>query len=82
MPQEDDPLLDTEKVGQKIGVTPDTVRLYLKRTRRRVNDNLPVRPQDLPLPDAYARRSPLWLESTIDTWIPNRPGRGRRSTSG
>jgi predicted DNA-binding transcriptional regulator AlpA len=77
--QEEDPYLYTEQVAEKIGVsTPDTVRLYLKRTRKRISDGLPVRPQDLPLPDVMVRRSPAWRESTINTWIANRPGRGRR----
>ncbi|MFZ3475305.1 hypothetical protein ACODT3_42635 [Streptomyces sp. 4.24] len=75
-----DPLLHTEHVAAKIGVGggPDTVRAYLKRTRRRVADGLPVRPQDFPLPDEMVRRSPAWRESTIDRWISNRPGRGHR----
>lgn len=74
----DDPYLDTEKAGERIGVTPETVRLYLKRTRKRISEGLPVRPQDFPLPDDTARRSPLWLQSTIDAWMVRRPGRGRR----
>ncbi|MFF4409850.1 hypothetical protein [Streptomyces sp. NPDC001404] len=76
-----DRMLDTEAVAQKIGVKQSaTVRVYLKRTRRRVMDGLPVRPQDLPLPDQQIGRSPAWLESTIDRWIVNRPGRGHRPT--
>lgn len=79
MPQDsDDPYLDTAQVGERIGVTAATVRLYLKRTRKRITDGLPVRPQDFPLPDEQFRRSPAWRESTINTWIGNRPGRGRR----
>ncbi|GAA1111801.1 hypothetical protein GCM10009577_37980 [Streptomyces javensis] len=75
------PLLDTEAVAAKIGVTSETVRMYLKRTRKRIADGLPVRPQDLPLPDEQIRRSPAWFESTIDAWISSRPGRGRRASS-
>ncbi|MHB9861945.1 hypothetical protein [Streptomyces sp. YIM S03343] len=75
---DDDPYLDTAQVGEKIGVLPETVRLYLKRTRKRIADGLPVRPQDLPLPDTQFRRSPVWRESVIAAWIANRPGRGRR----
>ncbi|MFI5814946.1 hypothetical protein ACIA7S_28805 [Streptomyces sp. NPDC051643] len=79
MPQDDDdPYLDTAQVGEKIGVSADTVRLYLKRTRKRIADGEPVRPQDLPLPDDQFRRSPVWRESAINTWIGHRPGRGRR----
>jgi predicted DNA-binding transcriptional regulator AlpA len=76
--QPDDPYLDTEQVGQRIGVSAATIRLYLKRTRKRISDNLPVRPQDLPLPDETFRRSPVWRESTVTRWIASRPGRGRR----
>lgn len=76
--QQEDPYLDTEHVGRVIGVSAATVRLYLKRTRRRIADGLPVRPQDLPLPDDTFRRSPVWLQSTIFEWMLRRPGRGRR----
>lgn len=81
MPQDDDdPYLDTAQVGEMIGVSADTVRLYLKRTRKRIADGLPVRPQDLPLPDEQFRRSPVWRESTLNAWIVRRPGRGRRGS--
>ncbi|MER0443065.1 hypothetical protein ABR738_00490 [Streptomyces sp. Edi4] len=72
------PLLDTEAVAAKIGVASETVRIYLKRTRKRIADGQPVRPQDLPLPDDKFGRSPAWFESTIDAWVAVRPGRGRR----
>ncbi|MEJ8654749.1 hypothetical protein WKI65_43625 [Streptomyces sp. MS1.AVA.3] len=75
---EANPFLDTDAVAGKIGVTAKTVRVYLKRTRRRVADGLPVRPQDLPLPDEHFGRSPAWRESAIDAWISSRPGRGHR----
>ncbi|WP_282797350.1 hypothetical protein [Streptomyces sp. CC224B] len=73
-----DPFMDTEDVAAKIGVTAETVRVYLKRTRKRIAGGLPVRPQDLPLPDEQFRRSPAWRKSTIDAWISSRPGRGHR----
>ncbi|MFF2571087.1 hypothetical protein [Streptomyces sp. NPDC058084] len=76
-----DSLLDTEAVAAKIGVTSETVRIYLKRTRRRIAEGKAVRPQDLPLPDGQFGRSPAWLESTIDVWVAARPGRGRRPAS-
>lgn len=77
--QDDDPFLDTEQVAQRIGVAPQSVRLYLKRTRKRVTDGRPLRPADFPLPDLTVRRSPAWRASTIDTWRAHRPGRGRRT---
>ncbi|MYV56461.1 hypothetical protein GT042_28915 [Streptomyces sp. SID3212] len=69
--------LDTEAVAARVGVTAGTVRLYLKRTRRRIRDGHPVRPQDFPLPDVQIGRSPAWVESTIAAWLAHRPGRGR-----
>ncbi|MFE2600137.1 hypothetical protein ACFXCZ_27220 [Streptomyces sp. NPDC059396] len=69
--------IDTAAVAGRIGVTPATVRLYLKRTRRRIAADLPLRPQDFPLPDVQVQRSPAWLPSTIDAWMTRRPGRGR-----
>jgi predicted DNA-binding transcriptional regulator AlpA len=78
--REDDPLIDTEKVKEMLGVEKvDTVHLYLKRTRARIKDNKPVRPQDMPLPDElFGGRAPAWRMSTITAWISRRPGRGRR----
>jgi predicted DNA-binding transcriptional regulator AlpA len=78
--RDEDPLIDTEKVRELLGVEKvDTVHLYLKRTRARVKDNLPIRPQDMPLPDElFGGRAPAWRLSTITTWISSRPGRGRR----
>ncbi|GAA2732235.1 hypothetical protein [Streptomyces nogalater] len=79
MPHDSDPYLDTAQVGDRAGVQPGTIRLYLKRTRKRVADGLPVRPADFPLPDDQAQRSPVWRSSTIDAWLAHRPGRGRRT---
>jgi hypothetical protein len=78
--REDDPLIDSEQVRQLLDVEKvDTVHLYLRRTRARVKQNLPVRPQDMPLPDeVFGTRMPVWRRSTITTWISSRPGRGRR----
>ncbi|MFE9854674.1 hypothetical protein [Streptomyces sp. NPDC005780] len=70
-------LLDTGGVAEIAGITAATVRLYLKRTRRRVADELRLRPADFPLPDDQFGRSPAWRESTIRAWLAVRPGRGR-----
>lgn len=70
-------LLDTGGVAEIAGITAATVRLYLKRTRRRVTDELRLRPADFPLPDDQFGRSPAWRESTIRAWLAVRPGRGR-----
>ncbi|MFG3140651.1 hypothetical protein ACGFZA_31155 [Streptomyces sp. NPDC048211] len=41
-------LLDTGGVAEIAGITAATVRLFLKRTRRRVTDELRLRPADSP----------------------------------
>lgn len=81
--RDEDPLIDSERIRQMLGVEKvDTVHLYLRRTRARVKANLPIRPQDMPLPDnMFGARMPAWRESTIREWISRRPGRGRRGPS-
>jgi len=73
----DDPYLDTNTVADLIGVTAASVRLYLRRSRKRLAEGEELRPQDLPLPDLTVNRSPAWRRSTIDVWRGSRPGRGR-----
>ena len=71
-------LLDTAAVAARVGVKPGTISIYLKRTRARIAQGLPLRPRDFPLPDQTISRAPAWTEATIDTWRANRPGRGHR----
>lgn len=78
MPAEDDPYMGTDEVAERIGVTAATIRVYLKRSRKRLAEGAELRPQDLPLPDIIINRSPAWRTSTIDAWVPARPGPGRR----
>jgi predicted DNA-binding transcriptional regulator AlpA len=80
--QGDDTYLDTEAVAQHVGLTTESVRVYLKRSRRRVASGQPLRPQDLPLPDITIGRSPAWRQSTIDEWDSHRTGPGRPAGSG
>lgn len=77
MPDED-PLLDTAAVAAFLKLGAPTVRIYLKRTRARAAEDLPVRDQDFPLPDEIFGRSPVWRKSTILAWLGSRPGSGRR----
>jgi len=72
-----DPYLDTEAVAARAGVTTDSLRVYLKRSRRRLAQGHGLRPQDLPLPDLTIGRSPAWRRSTIATWLASRAGPGR-----
>ena len=78
MPAEDDPYMGTDEVADRIGVTAATIRVYLKRSRKRLAEGMELRPQDLPLPDITINRSPAWRTSTIEEWVPARPGPGRR----
>lgn len=55
------PLLDARQIADRLGVTLSTWQAYVSRGQA-------------PPPDTYAVRTPLWLESTIDTWINARKG--------
>lgn len=78
MPAADnDPYLDTEQVALRAGVITDSLRVYLKRSRRRLKEGHSLRLQDLPLPDLTVGRSPAWRQSTIDAWIARRASPGR-----
>lgn len=69
-------------VAERAGVQYRTMRNYhqtAERNRRlakKHKDLSFIRPGDLPEPDDKFGRSPVWLPSTIDEWISNRPGRG------
>lgn len=80
--QDDDPYLDTEGVAGRAGLGTESIRVYLKRSRRREKDGYDLRPQDLPLPDLKVGRSPAWKQSTVDAWIANRATPGRPRTDG
>jgi predicted DNA-binding transcriptional regulator AlpA len=70
-----DPLLDTARVAQLVAVAPDTIRTYLKRTRRRETEQLEIRAYDFPIPDQIFGDSPTWRRSTIDKWLDERTKR-------
>ena len=74
----DEKLLDTTAVAALVGVGVPTIRVYLKRTRARATEGLPIRDQDFPLPDETFGQSPTWKPSTIQAWLSARPGSGRR----
>jgi hypothetical protein len=75
--QGEDPYLGTDAVAEQAKVTAASIREYLKRSRRRLRDGQPLRPQDLPLPDITINRSPAWRKSTIEAWQAHRTGPGR-----
>ena len=74
--------LDLAGAAEAAGVQYRTMRNYhqtAERNRRlaeKYNDASFIRPGDLPKPDDTYGRSPVWLPSTIEQWMANRPGRG------
>lgn len=58
-----DTLLDVTAVAERLQVKPSTIRSYHKRGQ-------------MPKADKYFGRSPVWTETTIDSWVQGRPGRG------
>lgn len=60
-----DGYLTSADVAARIGVQPATVHRYRVRG-------------DIPEPDEYAGRTPLWAEATIAAWLDSRPGHGWR----
>jgi len=78
---DDEKLIGYPGVHELTGLEVPTIRVYLKRTRARIAEELPVRDQDFPMPDETYGQSPTWKPSTIERWLANRPGRGRRSAT-
>jgi len=77
----DEKLLDYAGVAKLTGLEVGTIRVYRKRTRLRETKKLPIRDEDFPVPDKTFGQSPTWKPSTIERWLANRPGRGRRSAT-
>jgi len=57
--------LTTDELATRIGIQRSSVHRY--RTRG-----------DIPEPDQYVGRTPLWAEASIDAWLKERPGHGWR----
>ena len=71
-------LLTISMIAERLGVGAPSVRSY--RAVAQKNRKLKiVDPKDMPEPDLYISRSPLWYSTTIDEWVARRPGRGRKS---
>jgi len=60
-----DGYMTSADVAARCGIKPASVR----RMRHR---------GDLPRPDTYAGRTPLWKIKTIEEWLAQRPGHGWR----
>lgn len=60
-----DGYLTSDQLADKLGIKRGSVHRY--RTRG-----------DIPQPDEYVGRTPLWKETSIETWLAERPGQGWR----
>lgn len=67
--------LDLAAVAERLGVAHGSAALYHRRAERNRREGTP-KPGDMPPPDQRYGQTPVWAESTIDEWIPRRPGRG------
>ena len=60
------PVMTSQEVADRLGVTRATVHVYASRGT-------------LPPADAYVGRTPVWDSGTIEAWIASRPGMGNRT---
>lgn len=60
-----DGYLTAEQLAHRLGIQRSSVHRYRSRG-------------DLPEPDEYVGRTPLWSTSSVDTWLEQRPGHGWR----
>jgi len=68
-------LLTLSDIAERIDVGVDSIRVYHQRASKNRRDGNP-RPGDLPAPDRYYGRSPVWKLAQIMAWERSRPGRG------
>jgi len=71
--------LDLRDLAEFAGVTYATMRGYHGHAQQRRADpveNGPPLRGDLPAPDAYFGRTPVWRVSTARRWLSKRPGQG------
>ncbi|TXH09952.1 MAG: hypothetical protein E6R04_06715 [Spirochaetes bacterium] len=61
-------MVSTEGLAEAAGLQVGSVRVMVSRARRRREMSRPL-PTDLPEPDFYLFRSPLWRKSTVTKWI-------------
>ncbi len=58
-----DGYLDSNQLADRLGIKRTSVHRYRVRG-------------DIPQPDEYVGRTPMWTVETIERWEANRPGRG------
>lgn len=66
--------LDLAAVGERAGLTVNSMRTYHKLASRRREEGAP-KTLDLPAPDLLLGRTPGWRSQTIDTWLAAREAR-------
>ena len=64
-------VLTTEGVAEAAGLSVGSVRVMVTRARTRREQGRSLT-TDLPAPDLFVYRSPLWRKSTITKWIKSR----------
>jgi len=72
-------LLLTDEVAALAGVAPNSIKMYLRASRRKQEAGEALAPADLPIPDpadaAMSMRNtprPRWRKSRIDRWLKHR----------
>jgi hypothetical protein len=61
-------MVSTEGLAEAAGLKVGSVRVMAARARRRREMSRPL-PTDLPEPDFYLFRSPLWRKSSVTKWL-------------
>lgn len=71
-------LLTIKDVAERLGVGVPSVRSYRAVSQKNRINGIHD-PMDMPKADLYVSNVPVWYSATIEDWILNRPGRGRKS---
>lgn len=61
-------MVSTEGVAEAAGLKVGSVRVMAARAKKRREADRSL-PTDLPAPDFYIFRSPLWRKSTVNKWL-------------
>jgi hypothetical protein len=72
--------LTASAVAKRLGIAIDTWRAYVTRAemeRRAGRDRPNLAPPPDGVDEVFGQR--WWYDSTIDEWLPRRPGRGART---
>lgn len=67
--------LDIGDIAELLDIGRPSAQTYHQRARQNRRNGV-EKPGDLPEPDRYFGKTPVWKETTIKKWMKNRPGRG------